>query len=327
MAMKEILRSVGEVSRPLMPSRRIRIILALTVLATIFAFCTFAQAEDSGSDYSLKKADYWYKRGLALSGEGAYEEALKNYDKALQAYPKKAAFWDGKAAALASLSLSRKDASRFNDSLLAYDTAITLYDESLKSDSGDANVWYYRGQALSNKASLMQKSEQLDIDIPKDDWSGILEEAIVSYEKAIEINPKFLTAWKNIGIDLRRLGRLNESLQAYDRALEIDDKYALAWYNKGLALHELGEYGKALQSYDNALKTLPKDAAIWYNKGKAFYRQGDYDLAIECYDQATKLNQSFAEAWQQKGEAYEQLGSDTIATAAFSKAKALGYGG
>lgn len=327
MEMRKNMRSVGEVSRPLVLPRRIRIILALAIIA---AFCTFALAEDSGSDYSFKKADYWYKRGLILSGEGAYEEALKNYEKALQAYPERAAFWDGKAAALASLSLSSKDASKFNDSLQAYDMAIKLYGDSLKSDSRDANNWYYRGLALSNKASLIQKSEQMNIAILKEDSSnssGILEEAIKSYEKAIEINPKYLTAWKNIGIDLYSLGRLNESLQAYDHALAIDNNYALAWYNKGLTLYELGEYGQAVQGYDNALKTLPKDAAIWYAKGNSLYRQGNYDMAIECYDEATKLNQSFADAWHQKGEAYERLGSSAIATAAFSKAEALGYSG
>ena len=136
--MRKYMRSVGEVSRPLVLSRDGLNHLALAIIA---AFCTFALAEDSGSDYSFKKADYWYMRGLILSGEGAYEEALKNYEKALQAYPERAiAFWDGKAAALASLSLSSKDASKFNDSLQAYDMAVKLYDDSLKSDSSDGTT-------------------------------------------------------------------------------------------------------------------------------------------------------------------------------------------
>jgi tetratricopeptide (TPR) repeat protein len=322
--MRDNIRSVGDVSRPQRLSNRIRIFLALAIIAV---FCTFALAVDSGSDYSFKKADYWYKRGLILSGEGAYEEALKNYEKALQVYPENAAFWDGKAEALASLSLSNNDASKFNDSLQAYDTAIKLYNNSLKPDQGDANIWYYRGLALSNKALMMQKSGQLNIDIPQEDSNRILEEAIKSYEKAIEINPKYLTAWKNIGIDLYSLKRLNESLKAYDNAIKIDNNYALAWYNKGLALYELGDYDQAVQAYDNALKSLPENAAIWYNKGNSLYKQGDYDQSIECYDEAIKLNQSYAEAWHQKGEAYEKLGSSAIATAAFSKAQSFGYNG
>jgi len=320
--MREYMRCVGEVSRLSTPSKRFRIILALAIIAV---FCTFALAEDGNSDYSFKKADYWYQRALILSGEGAYEEALKNYEKAQQIYPENAATWDGKAAALASLSISNKDASAFNDSRRAYDRAIELYYASLKSNKDDANNWYFLGLALSNKAFVMQKGEQLNISIPKEDWTGILEEAIASYEQAIEINPKYLTAWKNIGIDLYSLGRLNESLQACDNALAIDNNYALAWYIKGLALYELGDYDQSVQAYNNALKTLPKDAVIWCNKGNSLYRQGNYDMAIECYDEATKLSQSFAEAWHRKGEAYEKLGSNAIATAAFSKAKALGY--
>jgi tetratricopeptide (TPR) repeat protein len=38
------------------------------------------------------------------------------------------------------------------------------------------------------------------------------------------------------GLLLYKLERYDEAIEYYDKALEIDPKYMLAWYNKGLVL-------------------------------------------------------------------------------------------
>jgi len=153
------------------------------------------------------------------------------------------------------LYLSKHDPNSYNESLKAYDEAIRLYDEVLQSNSHDANAWYYKGLALSDKVVLIQSGESLNATGTDQDITGYLEDALKAYEEAIKINPKYLTAWKNKGNVLYALAKYNESIQAYERAIEIDQKYALAWYGKGLALSKLGRYDEAVNAYDRAIES------------------------------------------------------------------------
>ena len=46
--------------------------------------------------------------------------------------------------------------------------------------------------------------------------------AVYSFERAIEINPNYSDAWNNYGVALQRLNRIDEAISAYSKALEID---------------------------------------------------------------------------------------------------------
>ncbi len=298
----------------------VKVFIALVVLTAV---CTCVLAQGNSSDYSYRKADYWYKRGLDLAGSGAYEDALVAYDKAIRIYPDNAHAWDSKAAVLGSLFISENNTTKYQEALKAYDKAVELYNESLKSNPEDVNIWYYRGLSLSSKAATIQTSSALNRNCSNQSAISYLKEAIKSYESAIKINPKYLTAWKNKGVILYSLNKYSDSLEAFDKAIEIDSKYALAWYYKGLALHQLGEDNQSVRAYNKAIEISPKNADFWYDKGNALSTQGNYEGAIECYEEAIRLNPSFADAWYQKGISFKRLGSDMVANAAFSRANYL----
>ncbi len=241
--------------------------------------------------------------------------------------PENADAWSGKALALRYLSLNEHDLDKYSESLKASDKAIELYDRAIEADSQDVNAIYYKGLAISDKAITMQAAEKLNIDSDKQERIKYFEEAISTYDTAIERNPKYITAWKNKGNILFSLGKYNDSIQACDKAIEIAPGYGLAWYSKGLALSRLGRHEEAAAAYDKAIETFPENAGIWYNKGNALYGMGNYDEALECYDKALKLKPSFAKAWHGKGAAFEKIGFQIGADAAFAKAEDLGYSG
>jgi tetratricopeptide (TPR) repeat protein len=62
------------------------------------------------------------------------------------------------------------------------------------------------------------------------------EEAIASYDKALEVKPDDHQAWYNRGNALSALGRKEEAIASYDKALEVKPDYHQAWYNRGGAL-------------------------------------------------------------------------------------------
>ena len=65
------------------------------------------------------------------------------------------------------------------------------------------------------------------------------EEAIVWFDKALEVNPNYFFALNNKGLALSNLGRYDEAITSYDKALEINPNYEAAKQNKILALQNL----------------------------------------------------------------------------------------
>ncbi|RPJ64758.1 MAG: tetratricopeptide repeat protein [Alphaproteobacteria bacterium] len=53
-------------------------------------------------------------------------------------------------------------------------------------------------------------------------YLGRYEEAILAYNKTIEINPQYANAWHNKGVSLDNLGRHEEAVVCYNRAKELE---------------------------------------------------------------------------------------------------------
>ena len=63
--------------------------------------------------------------------------------------------------------------------------------------------------------------------------------------------------WYFKGLDFGVEGKYNEAIMCYDKAIEIDPEFVYAWYNKGLALYYTGKYKEAIKCYDKAIKLDP----------------------------------------------------------------------
>ena len=87
--------------------------------------------------------------------------------------------------------------------------------------------------------------------------AGRLQDAMDSYERAIEVAPDYAEAHSNRGNVLQALKRVPEALACYDRALELSPDYADAHCNRGTALEALWRLEEALTSYDRALRISP----------------------------------------------------------------------
>lgn len=135
------------------------------------------------------------------------------------------------------------------------------------------------------------------------------QEAIASYDKALEINNNHLDAWFNKGIALHNLGepeeqtvgqitiksnpgKPQEELVCFDKVLKINPEHAEAWLKRGIALHDLGRYEDANASYDRVLEINPKCADAWHGKRGALWNLGKHDDALEAIRMAKKLEQS-----------------------------------
>lgn len=93
----------------------------------------------------------------------------------------------------------------------------------------------------------------------------------------------------DLGMALRRLGRLEEALKAYDKALLFAPEDAAIWTDMGHVLTEAERYEESALSFEHALKLdsrLPEAAG---GRGRALFHLGRYDEALTCFDLANEL--------------------------------------
>jgi tetratricopeptide (TPR) repeat protein len=67
---------------------------------------------------------------------------------------------------------------------------------------------------------------------------------------------------------------LEDAIASYDQALEFEPDYDLAWYNKALALYRLERMDKAIFCLDKVLHQQPCLAEAWIHRGNALYALG-----------------------------------------------------
>ncbi|WP_027403796.1 tetratricopeptide repeat protein [Aphanizomenon flos-aquae] len=146
------------------------------------------------------------------------------------------------------------------------------------------------------------------------------EEAISSYDKAVEFKPDNHQAWYNRGISLRKLGRYEEAISSYDKAVEFKPDNHEAWYNRGYSLYNLGRYEEAISSYDKAVEFKPDDHEAWNNRGYSLRKLGRYEEAISSYDKAVEFKPDDHEAWNNRGISLDNLGRYEEAISSYDKA-------
>jgi CHAT domain-containing protein/tetratricopeptide (TPR) repeat protein len=151
---------------------------------------------------------------------------------------------------------------------------------------------------------------------------GRHDEAIASYDKALEYKPDYHYAWQDRGVALRSLKREEESLASYDKALEIQPNEATTWSHRGHALKKLKRYEEAMMSYGKALEIQPDDENIRnsYEKVRlALLKQG-YQAANTSHEQSLGVDVDGYISWRQRGDSLKTQGKYEEALASYNKA-------
>ncbi|MEA5569658.1 tetratricopeptide repeat protein [Calothrix sp. UHCC 0171] len=146
------------------------------------------------------------------------------------------------------------------------------------------------------------------------------QDALVAYDKSIQLQPGLFLAWRGRGFTLAKLERYQEAISSYNKALEIQADDAEIWNAKGEVFSQLKQYDDAIQSYDKAVELKSDYPQSWYNKGKLFHALKRYEDAIKSYDKAIEYQPSYQNAWYDKGNALVNLQRHQDAFNAYDKA-------
>lgn len=84
-----------------------------------------------------------------------------------------------------------------------------------------------------------------------------LDNAIDSFKKAIQYDPKQSTIYTNLGVAYEKKGMINDSIREYRTALTLEPNDALAHNNLGYSLALQGKINEAIGEFEKALEIDP----------------------------------------------------------------------
>lgn len=137
---------------------------------------------------------------------------------------------------------------------------------------------------------------------------GHHDTALLSYDKALKLDPDIAVVWLLRGQVLRHVGRVNDALKSFEVAIEQEPNYLLAWKEKGVTLAVLGRYEEALRVSDKLSEMAPVDGVIWTIRATILYYMGRYQESLSSCERAIGLNSEDAWAHCMRSEALVRLG-------------------
>lgn len=253
-------------------------------------------------------------KGHFFFDEGKYEEAVKNYSRALNIEPEN-------IDALINIGLAYRHLEK-------YDKAIEYYDKVLEIESNNKVAINNIGWSLQCKGELekaiemYKKSLEIDCayDVPIVNLTNIYfkekqyDEAIQVFKRALEKDPLNTANWVDLGRAYRYLEKYDDAIDAYLKALKLDKNDKIAWNNLGWVYFSTNQYDKAIEAYiksleidwlyDLAFSNLIKvykamiknncdDSLLWKDIANGFYIAKAYKRAVDSCNRALEINPKF----------------------------------
>jgi tetratricopeptide (TPR) repeat protein len=154
-------------------------------------------------------------------------------------------------------------------------------------------------------------------------------EAIARLLKVIELDPKMMRAYDNLGLCYDFLGKFDEAISYYRKAIELNRLQAQPspwpYLNLAVVLIARGDPAEAEGLLREALRYDPKLPQAHYQLGAVLEKRGNYSDAIRSLKQAAELDPTYPEPHYTLGRIYQKLGDKEKAqeaVAQFQKLKA-----
>lgn len=138
------------------------------------------------------------------------------------------------------------------------------------------------------------------------------DQAVIKLRKAVELDPKMMRAYDNLGLTYEHLSDNEAAIKSYRTAIELNRKQAnpSPWPNLNLAILLMGknELSEAEILLREALRYDAKLPQIHYNLGQILEKQNKPIEAKEALLQAITLDQNYAEPHYTLSRIYQKQG-------------------
>jgi len=209
-----------------------------------------------GIELNAEDADAYISRGVSYLKKGQIEDAISDFNKAINLDP-------GKAIAY----VARGSAYHMLDQL---DNAISDYNKAIEINPDLAVAYQNRGSVYYRL--------------------GRFDNAISDYSKVIEKNPDFAVAYLDRGSLYLSQGKFDNAISDYSKALDLNPENPVTYNSRGTAYFAQEQYKKAFNDFNRAVELDPRYVSAYINRGICYHTIKKYDSAISDFKKALELN-------------------------------------
>jgi tetratricopeptide (TPR) repeat protein len=155
------------------------------------------------------------------------------------------------------------------DSVQAFEATLRAGDSAADVTAPDASAYVWRGHLFLNRGDLAKALGEFDRAItldPHDELAYIAylerglidgtlenyENALIDYDRAIELRPEYPEAYLLRGQVYDFLDEHEEAVADYTKAIELKPGFANAYAHRGFALEALGKRRQAIEDWKTA---------------------------------------------------------------------------
>ncbi len=252
------------------------------------------------------------------------QNAIQSYEKALRISPNQEKTWYN----LALLYISDKREKNAIDALekaievnpdygKAHNKLGILYSSMDESDKAKKHL-----ETASKKGVQSNSEYSLAIAFYK---QGKFDEALENAEIAVDRSPT-ANGYYLLGLcQQKNMDLITEAISSYEKAIELNDKYLDAYLNLGVLCYNENYFEKAAKNFGVASKLKPESSEIFYYLGRSHLSLKSGEQAVEALREAVALDYKNGETHYFLARAYQVLGELDMVSTHYQKSKSLGY--
>ncbi len=136
------------------------------------------------------------------------------------------------------------------------------------------------------------------------DWAA----AATGFNRAIELNPSYATAYQRFSLYLMAIGRTQESIAEMNRARDLEPLSISTNFSLGWRLYMARQYDQAIEQLRNTIEMDPNFALSHLVLGQAYEQKKSYDQAVAEFQKAASISHDSVPAIPALGHAYAIAG-------------------
>lgn len=212
------------------------------------------------------------------SAINAYKKALNMKENQADVYIEIAETCRECGDTYTNLYNKHKESKWKNKAKTAYTKSIEHYEKALEIKPSLADVSYAVGCLYYEHAKYEEAIKSFERTLEIDSTWGS------------KVRPKLATAHNTLGVQFGKQGKVDLKIEEYKKAIEINPNYALAYRNLG-STYELDkkDFNRAIRFYKKAIEIEPDNEKTYCWLGDVYRKKGALKSAISEYEEAIRI--------------------------------------
>ena len=150
--------------------------------------------------------------------------------------------------------------------------------------------------------------------------SGMTDEAMQEYVLLTKLDEKNPTYYYEMGKLFEERSKSDLAVANYEKAIEFDSKYISAYARLGFLLYQNNQVAEADKAISRALKLDPSNNEVLYNHGRILRAKKDYAHALASFEKAARDKSLRCKCFLERGMTYMETSNLEKAIFEFSRA-------